>query len=90
MMVILQVEVSLMVILQVEVSLMVILQVEVYGILFVKEQDSKFVVHCQDCARKIHCKLEGFVALNQYKIEELVASYDNFSLHPSHKQLAAF
>ncbi|KAL4220760.1 Lysine-specific demethylase 6A [Mactra antiquata] len=58
-------------------------EVEVFNILFVKEQDNKFVVHCQDCAKKIHHSLEGFVVLNQYRLEDLVNIYDNFSLRTS-------
>ncbi|XP_060561542.1 lysine-specific demethylase 6A-like isoform X1 [Ruditapes philippinarum] len=54
-------------------------EVEVFNILFVKEQDNKFVVHCQDCAKKIHPRLEGFVVLNQYRIEDLINIYDNYS-----------
>ena len=61
----------------------IILQVEVFNVLFVKEQDQKFVVHCQDCARKIHPRLEGFVILNQYHLHDLIAIYDNFQLKVS-------
>ena len=63
------------------------LQVEVFNILFVKEQDQKFVVHCQDCARKIHPKLDGFVILNQYHIHDLIYTYDNFQLKVSNTYL---
>lgn len=55
-------------------------QVEVFNILFVKEQDNKFVVHCQDCAKKSHPRLEGFVVLNQYRLEDLINIYDNYTL----------
>lgn len=63
---------------------------EVFNILFVKEQDSKFVVHCQDCAKKIHAKLEGFVVLNQYRLDELITVYDNFTMQLPTKQITAF
>ncbi|KAJ8310175.1 hypothetical protein KUTeg_012040 [Tegillarca granosa] len=55
-------------------------EVEVFNILFVKEQDRKFLVYCQDCARKMSSRLEGFVILQQYKTEELVESFDRFQL----------
>lgn len=58
-------------------------EVEVFNILFVKEQDKKHVVHCQDCARKASHRLEGFIMLEEYKMEELIEIYDNFCLHPS-------
>ena len=54
-----------------------------FNILFVKEQDQKFVVHCQDCARKIHPKLDGFVVLNQYHLYDLINTYDSFQLKVS-------
>ncbi|XP_074657406.1 histone demethylase UTY-like [Tubulanus polymorphus] len=56
-------------------------EVEVFNFLFVTEQEKKFVVHCQDCALRISSKLENFVVLNQYKMEELVSIYDNFQVH---------
>ncbi|WAR28034.1 KDM6A-like protein [Mya arenaria] len=43
-------------------------------------EDSKFVVHCQDCSRKIHPRLEGFVVLNQYRLDDLVGVYDVFTM----------
>lgn len=57
-------------------------QVEVFDILFVIEQDRKYVVHCQDCARKISTVFEGFIILNQYRLEELCEIYDRFQLAP--------
>ncbi|KAL3847276.1 hypothetical protein ACJMK2_018196, partial [Sinanodonta woodiana] len=57
-----------------------ICEVEVFNLLFVMEQDRKFVVHCQDCARKISSRLEGFVTLNQYHLSDLIEIYDNFQL----------
>lgn len=55
-------------------------QVEVFDILFVLEQDKKFIVHCQDCARKIHPRLEGFVVLKQYQTAQLCEIFDRFQL----------
>jgi histone demethylase len=54
----------------------------VFDILFVIEQDRKYVVHCQDCARKISTVFEGFIILNQYRLEELCEIYDRFQLTP--------
>lgn len=48
--------------------------------LFVTEQDKKFVVHCLDCAKHINAHLDNFVVLNQYKMAELMDVYDNFQL----------
>ncbi|XP_048748204.1 histone demethylase UTY-like isoform X2 [Ostrea edulis] len=55
-------------------------EVEVFDILFVLEQDKKFIVHCQDCARKIHPRLEGFVVLKQYYTQQLCEIFDRFQL----------
>lgn len=59
---------------------LICLQVEVFDILFVLEQDKKFIVHCQDCARKIHPRLEGFVVLKQYYTQQLCEIFDRFQL----------
>lgn len=56
-------------------------EVEVFNILFVKEQEKKHVVHCQDCARKSCPRLEGFVVLEEYRMESLMEVYDHFILH---------
>jgi len=53
----------------------------VFNILFVKELDKKHVVHCLDCARNISRTLEDFVILQEYKMEEMIEVYDNFTLH---------
>ncbi|XP_062589237.1 lysine-specific demethylase 6A-like [Saccostrea cucullata] len=55
-------------------------EVEVFDILFVQEQDKKFIVYCQDCARKIHPRLEGFVILKQYHTSNLCEIFDRFQL----------
>ncbi|XP_052783608.1 lysine-specific demethylase 6A-like isoform X1 [Mya arenaria] len=65
-------------------------EVEVFNILFVKEQDSKFVVHCQDCSRKIHPRLEGFVVLNQYRLDDLVGVYDVFTMQMPTRQIHGY
>lgn len=59
------------------------LQLEVFHVLFVREQGKSYVVHCCDCARKQSPNLEGFVCLEEYKLEELIRVYDNFILHVS-------
>lgn len=58
-------------------------QVEVFDLLFVTRESfsqKTFVVHCQDCARKGSSDLDGFVVLEQYRMEDLMHVYDQFSL----------
>ncbi|XP_018599932.2 lysine-specific demethylase 6B [Scleropages formosus] len=60
--------------------------VEVFNLLFVtSENGSKkmYVVHCEDCARQRSQNLSGVVVLEQYRMEELMSIYDNFTLAPS-------
>ncbi|CAN7996440.1 unnamed protein product, partial [Ixodes hexagonus] len=57
-------------------------EVEVFNILFVKEVDKKHVVHCLDCSRRMSQRLEGFVILEEYSIEDLMEVYDSFALQP--------
>uniref|UniRef100_W5L1S1 [histone H3]-trimethyl-L-lysine(27) demethylase n=1 Tax=Astyanax mexicanus TaxID=7994 RepID=W5L1S1_ASTMX len=62
-----------------------ICEVEVFNLLFVTSESysrKTFVVHCQDCARKGSSELDGFVVLEQYKMEDLMQIYDQFSLAP--------
>ncbi|XP_058260189.1 histone demethylase UTY-like isoform X3 [Hemibagrus wyckioides] len=62
-----------------------ICEVEVFNLLFVTSESysqKTFVVHCQDCARKGSCDLAGFVVLEQYRMEDLMQVYDQFSLAP--------
>ena len=54
-----------------------------FNILFVTEQDKKHIVHCLDCARRVSRNLHGFTALMQYKITDLMDTYDNFQLGTS-------
>ncbi|XP_053912908.1 lysine-specific demethylase 6A isoform X8 [Cuculus canorus] len=60
-----------------------ICEVEVFDLLFVTNESNSrktYVVHCQDCARKISTNLENFVVLEQYKMEDLMQVYDQFTL----------
>ncbi|XP_051626837.1 lysine-specific demethylase 6A isoform X8 [Manacus candei] len=60
-----------------------ICEVEVFDLLFVTSESNSrktYVVHCQDCARKISTNLENFVVLEQYKMEDLMQVYDQFTL----------
>ncbi|XP_017345113.1 lysine (K)-specific demethylase 6B, b isoform X2 [Ictalurus punctatus] len=59
--------------------------VEVYNLLFVTSENSSrktYVVHCEDCARRRNSTLSGVVVLEQYRVEELMSTYDNFTLAP--------
>lgn len=54
---------------------------EVFDLLFVTGDSRKtYVVHCQDCARRASADLDGFVVLEQDKIEDLMQVYDQFTL----------
>jgi len=55
-------------------------EVEVFGVLFIREQEKKHVVHCLDCAKKHNKELKGFVCLEEYHIKELRDVYNNFKL----------
>ncbi|KAK2871227.1 hypothetical protein Q8A67_023754 [Cirrhinus molitorella] len=59
--------------------------VEVFNLLFVTSENSSrktYVVHCEDCARNRNPSLSGVVVLEQYRINELMNTYDNFTLAP--------
>uniref|UniRef100_A0A8D2JTC5 [histone H3]-trimethyl-L-lysine(27) demethylase n=1 Tax=Sciurus vulgaris TaxID=55149 RepID=A0A8D2JTC5_SCIVU len=61
-------------------------EVEVFNLLFVTNESNSqktYIVHCQDCARKTSGNLENFVVLEQYKMEDLMQVYDQFTLAPS-------
>ncbi|XP_063850779.1 lysine-specific demethylase 6A-like isoform X3 [Scylla paramamosain] len=58
-----------------------ICEIEVFNVLFVKEQERRHVVHCIDCARRQAPRLEGFVVLEEYHLNDLCQVYDNFVLH---------
>ena len=53
-----------------------------FGVLFIREQEAKHVVHCLDCARRPHPDLKGFVCLEEYHMKELKEVYNNFKLAP--------
>lgn len=58
-------------------------QVEVFDLLFVTSENStkkSYVVHCEDCARAKNPTMGGVVVLEQYRIEELMRTYDSFTL----------
>uniref|UniRef100_A0A8C9ALC6 [histone H3]-trimethyl-L-lysine(27) demethylase n=1 Tax=Prolemur simus TaxID=1328070 RepID=A0A8C9ALC6_PROSS len=60
-----------------------ICEVEVFNLLFVTNESNiqkTYTVHCQDCARKTSGNLEKFVVLEQYKMEDLMQVYDQFTL----------
>lgn len=54
-----------------------------FDLLFVTSESNSrktYVVHCQDCARRGSTNLDNFVVLEQYKIEDLMQVYDQFTL----------
>ena len=55
-------------------------EVEVFGVLFIREQDRRHVVHCLDCARKHSKELKGFVCLEEYHLKELREVFNIFKL----------
>ncbi|ELW65806.1 Lysine-specific demethylase 6A [Tupaia chinensis] len=60
-----------------------ICEVEDFNLLFVTNESNSrktYIVHCQDCARKTSGNLENFVVLEQYKMEDLMQVYDQFTL----------
>ncbi|KAG5833339.1 hypothetical protein ANANG_G00274900 [Anguilla anguilla] len=62
-----------------------ICEVEVFDLLFVTSESNSrktYVVHCQDCARRGSSDLDTFVVLEQYKMEDLMQVYDQFTLAP--------
>ncbi|CAG01561.1 unnamed protein product, partial [Tetraodon nigroviridis] len=57
--------------------------VEVFDLLFVTSENSSkksYVVHCEDCARSKSPMLAGVVVLEQYRMEELMRTFDSFTL----------
>nr|XP_029522565.1 LOW QUALITY PROTEIN: lysine-specific demethylase 6B-like [Oncorhynchus nerka] len=58
--------------------------VEVFDLLFVTSESGSrktYVVHCEDCARQRNPSLSNnVVVLEQYRMEELMSTYDAFSL----------
>ncbi|XP_049729467.1 lysine-specific demethylase 6A-like isoform X2 [Elephas maximus indicus] len=63
-----------------------ICEVEVFDLLFVTSESNSqktYIIHCQDCARKTSGNLEKFVVLEQYKMDDLMQVYDQFTLASS-------
>ncbi|MEQ2194192.1 hypothetical protein XENOCAPTIV_025193, partial [Xenoophorus captivus] len=57
--------------------------VEVFNLLFVRREHlskKQCLVHCQDCARKGSAALDDFMVLEQYRMEDLMQVYDQFTL----------
>ncbi|XP_056224472.1 lysine-specific demethylase 6B [Seriola aureovittata] len=60
--------------------------VEVFNLLFVTSENNNrktYVVHCEDCARQRSPNLTNVVVLEQYRIEELMNTFDSFNLASS-------
>jgi hypothetical protein len=55
-------------------------QIEVFGVLFIREQENRHVVHCLDCTRRHSRELQGFICLEEYRLKELNEVYNNFKL----------
>lgn len=55
-------------------------QIEVFNILFIREQEKRHVVHCLSCARKQAPNLQGFVCLEEYRLNDLIEIYDKFMI----------
>ncbi|XP_055327877.1 lysine-specific demethylase 6A-like isoform X2 [Paramacrobiotus metropolitanus] len=54
-------------------------ELEVFNILFIKEKEkdsAEYVVRCYDCAKKMDRDLKMFYVLQQYKLKELMETYD--------------
>ena len=54
-----------------------------YDLLFVTSETGSrktYVVHCEDCARHRSPSLANVVVLEQYRMEDLMATYDSFNL----------
>ena len=54
---------------------------EVFAMLFIREEESKPVIHCLNCAMRKMPDLKGFVCLEETRLKELMDIYDNFKLH---------
>lgn len=69
------------------------LQVEVFNLLFVRREPlskKQCLVHCQDCARKGSAALDDFMVLEQYRMEDLMQVYDQFTLVSGRKPVVTF
>ncbi|KAK5876051.1 hypothetical protein CesoFtcFv8_027059 [Champsocephalus esox] len=59
---------------------------EVFDLLFVTSESNSrktYVVHCEECARQRSPNLNNVVVLEQYRMEELMTTYDSFNLASS-------
>ncbi|KAK5848555.1 hypothetical protein PBY51_006158 [Eleginops maclovinus] len=59
---------------------------EVFDLLFVTSESNSrktYVVHCEECARQRSPNLTNVVVLEQYRMEELMTTYDSFNLASS-------
>uniref|UniRef100_A0A8C8CDF1 Lysine-specific demethylase 6B n=1 Tax=Oncorhynchus tshawytscha TaxID=74940 RepID=A0A8C8CDF1_ONCTS len=61
--------------------------VEVFDLLFVTSESGNrktYMVHCEDCARTVSKSpsLAGVVVLEQYRVEELMRTYDSLCVFP--------
>ncbi|KAJ8275429.1 hypothetical protein COCON_G00071810 [Conger conger] len=59
--------------------------VEVFDLLLVTSESGSrrsYVVHCEDCAARRSSTLSGVVVLEQYRMEQLMSTYDSFTLAP--------
>jgi len=55
-------------------------ELEVFNVLFIREAEKRHVVHCLNCSRKQSANLQGFVCLEEYRLNELTQIYDAFTL----------
>ncbi|XP_037928325.1 lysine-specific demethylase 6A [Teleopsis dalmanni] len=56
-------------------------EVEVFNVLFIREQEKRHVVHCMACALKLSPSLQGIVCLEEYRLLDLLKTYDAFTLY---------
>uniref|UniRef100_A0A3B5N115 [histone H3]-trimethyl-L-lysine(27) demethylase n=1 Tax=Xiphophorus couchianus TaxID=32473 RepID=A0A3B5N115_9TELE len=71
----------------------IICEVEVFNLLFVRREPlskKQCLVHCQDCARKGSAALDDFMVLEQYRMEDLMQVYDQFTLVSGRKPVVTF
>ncbi len=54
---------------------------EVFDTIFVKENEKVHIVHCLRCARNQSNELKGFLCLEEFHLDDLFDTYDNFQLH---------
>ncbi|VDO80899.1 unnamed protein product [Soboliphyme baturini] len=64
-----------------------ICEAEVFNVLFVTENEGKYMVHCLHCALRIDAQLKSFTVLIQYLMDELAVIYNEFVLIPVRAKL---